>query len=211
MPTVSKIKPDACISVIEAKRAIYIDFECFMGKPPSLAGVLIEDEFQQTVFEPRLQPAAEAKGLQMGIFPGFVADMVELSEKSNRCIVAYSEHEKNIILEYSGINLGTRYRDARKIAIRWKKQFHRDERMEVKGLKDFLKFINFPRGDYLGKQKTTSRLRAVIEMLERKRRYNDLTPVVRAKWTKLLEHNRIDCVGMCALTSRAAKEIESIR
>lgn len=211
MATVSKIKPDACISVIEAKRAIYIDFECFMGKPPSLAGALIEDEFEQIVFEPRLQPAAEAKGLRVGSLQEFVADMIEVSLKSNRCIVAYSEHEKNIIHEYAGINLGTRYRDARKIAIRWKKQFHRDERMDAKGLKDFLKLINFPRGDYLGKQETTSRLRAVIEMLERRGRYNDLTPVVKAKWTKLLEHNRIDCVGMCALTSRAAKEIESIR
>ena len=206
----SEAKTDACITEKEARQAIYIDFEGFVEKSPSLVGVLIEDEFEQTVFDPRLIPAAEAKGLQVGSLPEFVADMVELSLKSNRCIVAYSEHEKNLVHEYAGINLAARYRDARKIAVRWKKHFHRSERIESNGLKEFLKFINYPRGDYLGKRETTNRLRAVIGMLERKQRYEKLTSVVKAKWTKVLQHNRIDCTGMCALTLRAAKEMGAV-
>ena len=200
---------DAFITEKEAREAIYIDFEGFVEKSPTLVGVLIEGEFEQTVFDPRLSPAAEAKGLQMADLPDFVAEMVGLSLKQNRCIVAYSQHEKNLILQYSGIGLEGRYRDARKTAVRWKKWLYPKENIRAYGLKDFLKFINYPRGDYLGEMETTSRLRAVIGMLERRVNYNELTPVVKAKWTKLLQHNKIDCTGMCALTLRAAKEISA--
>jgi len=198
---------DAFITEKEAREAIYIDFEGFVDKSPTLVGVLIEGEFEQTVFDPRLSPAAEAKGLEMVALPDFVAEMVGLSLKKNRCIVAYSQHEKNLILQYSGIGLEDRYRDARKIAVRWKKWLYPKRKTEGNGLKDFLKFIDYPRGDYLGERKTTSRLSAVIGMLERRVNYNELTSVVKAKWTKLLQHNKIDCTGMCALTLRAAKEI----
>ena len=207
MSSSSEAKQDAFITDKEAREAIYIDFEGFVEKSPTLVGVLIEGEFEQTVFDLRLFPAAEAKGLQMAALPDFVAEMVELSLKQNRCIVAYSQHEKNLILKYAGIGPGDRYRDARKIAVRWKKRLYPTQNIKGYGLKDFLKFINYPRGDYLGEMETTSRLRAVIGMLERRVNYNKLTPVVKAKWTKLLQHNKIDCTGMCALTLRAAKEI----
>jgi len=39
--------------------------------------------------------------------------------------------------------------------------------------------------------------------------YKKLTSGAKAKWTKLLQHNKIDCTGMCALTLRAAKEMET--
>jgi hypothetical protein len=46
-------------------------------------------------------------------------------------------------------------------------------------------------------------------MLGKRGAYRALTPVVKAKWTKLLEHNEIDCRGMRALVLLATKELEA--
>ena len=59
------------------------------------------------------------------------------------------------------------------------------------------------RGDYLGVRQTTQRIKAVEDMLERKGSYQLLTAVNKAKWTKLLEHNKIDVEGMKALVLKA--------
>ena len=81
-----------------------------------------------------------------------------------------------------------------------------------KDLKSYLTAIDFPRGSHLGEKKSTSRLKAVIDMLKRKKAYQALTPVVKAKWTKLLDHNKIDVLGMKALVLRAIEiQCASIR
>ena len=58
-----KKNPHASISSTEAGRAIYIDFEGFQDKSPSLIGVLIEDKFEQIVLDPGLVSAASAKAM----------------------------------------------------------------------------------------------------------------------------------------------------
>ena len=75
-------------------------------------------------------------------------------------------------------------------------------------LKDFLGFIGYPRGGHLGHRQSTQRIKAVRNMLTRRGSFEALTAVTKAKWTKLLEHNAIDCRGMQALVLRAAKELE---
>jgi hypothetical protein len=44
-------------------------------------------------------------------------------------------------------------------------------------------------------------------MLQKRGSYERLTPVKKAQWTKLLDHNSIDCRGMQALVIRAATEL----
>ena len=43
-------------------------------------------------------------------------------------------------------------------------------------------------------------------MLAKRKNFEDLTPVVKAKWTKLLDHNKIDVQGMKFLVMNAVKE-----
>lgn len=59
------------------------------------------------------------------------------------------------------------------------------------------------RGDYLGVKQTTQRIKAVEDMLARKGVCELLTPVNKAKWTKLLEHNKIDVLGMKKLVYKS--------
>lgn len=200
-------KIEARLSQAEAERAIYIDFEGFEGHSPSLLGILIDNSLEQVVFDTRLSLAAEAKNLRVTTLRDTVINLLAKSEAEGRLIVAYSQYEKNVIEEFAQADLTGPYRDARMIAIRWRAICHRDRSLNGRGLKDFLEFISFPRGSHLGEKKSTSRLKSVGDMLARKESYQALTPVVKAKWTKLLEHNDIDCRGMCALVVLAAKEL----
>ncbi len=52
------------ITLAEAERTIYIDFEGFEKKAPHLIGVLIDDTYQSIVLEIDLTLAAEAKQLR---------------------------------------------------------------------------------------------------------------------------------------------------
>jgi hypothetical protein len=135
--------------------------------------------------------------------------LVQQSDCEERPIIAYSQHELNLFMTYAQVDISQFYRDARMIAKRWKNIVHPDAPLKGRGLKDFLEFIGFPRPTYLGYRKSTKRLNAVIEMLHRKGSFDALTPVVKAQWTKLLEHNAIDCRGMRALVLRAAHELQA--
>jgi hypothetical protein len=197
------------ISFDEARRAIYIDFEGFEDTSPSLIGILVGDSLEQVVLDHRLENAAKAKGLPMERLQECISRIQIRSSNESRLIIAYSQHEKNVILNYANVDLTGIYRDARKILKRWKNKYHRDLPIQGWGLKDFFTFVNYPRGAYLGERKTTSRLRAVADMLEKRGAYELLTPVVKSKWTKLLEYNRIDCKGMRDLILHATGEFDS--
>ncbi len=204
-------KPEAGISPAEAERAIYIDFEGFVGHPPSLLGVLIGDALEQIVLDPRLRGAAEAKNLRITTLQESITDLLATSRYEDRLIVAYTQHEKIVIQEHAGIDLTGPYRDARMIALYWKNVCYSKKAMKGRGLKDFLELIDYPRSAHLGKRESTNRIRAVADMLARKGKYQELSSGVKAKWTKLLHHNEIDCRGMRALVLRAAKELSAAK
>lgn len=50
------------LTLTQAKRPVYIDFEGTATDPPSLLGVLAGEEFTQYVIEPALWPAAGFRG-----------------------------------------------------------------------------------------------------------------------------------------------------
>jgi hypothetical protein len=199
--------PQSGISVREAERAIYIDCEGFQGQAPALIGVLIEVCLEQVVLDPVLGPVADARGHRCASLRDEVQRLVDLSIERSVPIVAYSQHERNLFVAFARTDIGERYRDARKIAVRWRNTLHREAPRTGNSLKDFLRFIGFQRGSHLGDRQSTKRIRAVRDMLQKRGSYERLTPVKKAQWTKLLDHNSIDCRGMQALVIRAATEL----
>jgi hypothetical protein len=204
-----KKKPDERITLAEATRGIYVDCEGFKERSPSLIGVLIEDQFEQVVFDPGLKLAAEAKGLRVSSFPSEAARIARLARDEDRVVVAYSQMERQLFSDYAGVELGSHYRDARKIAKYWKNVCHYDEPIAGRGLKDFFDFIGYRVTGNPGKQKTTKRLRALLEMLPRKGSYEALTSTKKWQWTNLLTYNEHDCRGMKELVMRASTELEA--
>lgn len=200
-------KPFAVINSRDATKAIYIDFEGFVNHSPSLLGVLIEDDFEQVVLDPILEPVARARGHRYSSLAEETYRLMSKCKDDGRFLVAYSQHERNVINEYVGVDISPIYKDARMIGKRWKNVCHYQDEIGGRGLKDFLEYIGYPRGSHLGEKQSTKRIRAVSEMIKRKGSYEDLTPVKKAQWTKLLSHNEIDCRGMKALVEIAAREL----
>jgi hypothetical protein len=60
-------------------------------------------------------------------------------------------------------------------------------------LKSLASHLGDPYPSYLGHQQAAARIRYVRDMIDYKENYQDLTPVAKAKWTKLLQYNQLDC------------------
>src|SRR5690349_6227342 len=100
----------ATISPEDAELAIYIDFEGFEGKSPALLGVLIGDSLEQIILDPELRLAAHAKGLRTSSLIQEAVRLRTLSTDQERLIVAYSQHERNLLVTYAQLDIGHRYR-----------------------------------------------------------------------------------------------------
>ena len=112
----TRITPD------EARRALYIDFEGRKGAPPVLLGctrrsrLRTSDTVWQAVTEPRLTPFAVADGIESLALPEAVERILVRAEKRDRLIVAWTEHELDVVREYCPEELErfeARFRNAR--------------------------------------------------------------------------------------------------
>ena len=194
------------ITTEEAERAIYIDFQKTVKGPPALLGVQVESNLQQIVLDPRLAGAARASGLEQGNVETILHRLIRWAEDQGRPLVAFSQFERDVIHQCIGRDVSDLYRDARMIAVRWKKACEPKAKLEDRGLKSFLKLIDYPRRRYLGELKAAKWIRVVQEALEKQQGdFEKLTAVQKSFWTKLLEHNQVDCDGMRELVVTAAQ------
>lgn len=200
LPTPEKIqrKKEAKITSIEADNAIYIDFEGFEDKEPSIIGTLIGETFEQVVFDETLRLAAEINNLRFIPIEVYLTTLRDKAVAEGRRIVAYSSHEKTMFQQHANLDISAQYADARLIAKVLRRELEPDA-PRPKALKEYFELIGYNRPTYLGERRTTSRIRAVADMLGKRKSFQSLTPVVKAKWTKLLQHNKHDVVGMRAL------------
>lgn len=192
------------ITLAEADRAIYIDFEGFPERAPHWIGVLIDDRYQSIVLDPELALAAEAKQLPVMGLEDVVESLLRQSVQEDRYIVGFSYHEKDTILKYAGIDISHRYRDAHKVAKTWANRLRGDKPANWE-LVTFLKFIGFEYTNY-GQTLVTKWLRAVIGMSNKKGSLEACTPTVKAHWSKLLKYNEQDCRGTKALMLHALRD-----
>jgi hypothetical protein len=197
------------LSRIEAKRAIYIDFEGFMKESPALLGVLVDNSFEQIVFDTELRDAARATALRISALSVEGARILDQGLSERRYIVAYSLLEQLQLARWANLDISGQYKNARAVAQRWRSRFHPDAAANGNGLKDYFKLIGVERGRHLGDRKSTKWIRAVRNGLRTNRTFDGLTSTQKAFWTKLLQHNRIDCEGMRTLIVRVSDELET--
>ena len=195
------------ISSNEAFRALYIDFEGFMEESPSLMGIACEYEFEQVVLDESLRGAADAKRLRLTTVQQVGRELEARAAREDRLIIGYSQHELQLLMTYGAIDIGARYRDARMTGRRWINRLHRGE-VPSWSLLDLLQYMGYEAPTVLANGLVTKRLAAVRRGLQVQGGcYSALTPVQKAKWTKLLRYNRVDCLGMRDLVMRAAAEL----
>ncbi|MEQ9455595.1 MAG: hypothetical protein RLN76_13515 [Phycisphaeraceae bacterium] len=116
------------------------------------------------------------------------------------------------MIEKLGISLdGVAYVNLLPLAKTWRRKEHASEhervmkkrqKMREQGkrvgsygntLVDFMKLMKVRVPTIHAAGRSTKRLRDVLGQLERRDSYAKLTPTCKAKWTKLIEHNRLDC------------------
>lgn len=194
---------ESSMSQVETARAIYIDFEGFVDKAPALIGVATEGDFFQVALDQGLELAAVARKMSSQQGDEVIGSLLAKAREEKRRIVAYSQHEKRVCKKFYAIDLSPVYADARLIAKKWRKKTHPGLKPGPKSLKEYLHLIGYERGSYLGEKQSTQRIKAVRDMCAKRGSYEALTATVKAKWTRLLQNNSIDVLGMRELCRKA--------
>jgi hypothetical protein len=205
-PRLGSIGAHRSITLEEAERAIYIDFEMRVKDPPALIGVLMEGAFDQVILAPGLMKAVGRGKTTFYSLLEVVEGLYRLCLEEERQLVAYSQHERNVIHHFTGLDVGPIYRDARMIAVDWRKTFHPNWRTKSNKLKTFLRQINYLRAEDVEDTEPAAWIDQVTKGLKRAGKFSELTDKQKAAWKRLLDYNWNDCDGMRELTLRAARE-----
>jgi hypothetical protein len=214
------------ISTVEARRAVYIDFEGHTDEPPFVLGSLFEDRdaltFTQVLLSDRPNgnlPSLEMQPMDTKSIDNAVSSLIEMARSERRLIAAWSTHERATITQWCRLGeadvryLDAAYRNCIPIAKTWKARHHpnvsfeKDLRGGRNRLFRYLALVGYMTPAYLGREQTGQRLSYVLNQLESKGfDYRGLTPVAKRKWQALLVHNKHDCVGLRTLMERIAKD-----
>jgi hypothetical protein len=201
---------------------IYLDFEGYMKKEPSLVGYLIDGKFTQFILDEEFLPIAEETDIKFKNYKKFSKEILAMSNKLGRPIVAWSEREAdqfeefeihfvylNLLKETKSViendtELSRKHKDMKEY---WVAQTYNrvgnlnPNRSRYKQkrwkLTTILKLLEYPKLDTgYGSGAVTKRLTAVKSGLNARGSYGLLTTVQKSKWTKLLHHNQVDVEGM---------------
>lgn len=189
----------------EVARAIYIDLEGFVDTSPSLVGMLVEDLFEQIVLDPGLATAAQAKGLRSVSPKKYFEWLLRRAKSEDRRICAFTRHELTTVAKHFDIDLSTVYLDGHKLAKSWWKRSHPGIRPDAGWSQAFFEEqLGLERPRHLRGGNATSRIRSVTDQLERHGAYEQLRPVAKGKWTKLLAYNELDVRHLASIVRAAA-------
>ena len=224
----AKAKP---LTVSEAQRAIYIDFEGFKGKPPAFFGWVwaigkkasddhiacihdIPDKaLQPLVGEVELPPGAVGIYEQRPFSVGqSINDLARRAKKQDRRIVSWSTHEMIKIAESELSPSLLRmfehnYRDGKVTAKKWFKQLDLDTAKGTNTLVRYLEQARYPLPDTYGLGQTTKRLKSVLGGVQNKGSWSRLLPSQQKNWEDVLLHNFVDCHGLREITKTAANAL----
>jgi hypothetical protein len=201
------------LSAAEALRALYVDFEGGKEKPPVMLGVHRLGRgarpfvYVDVVDETFASLAASSRSLQDA-----VANVVRRAEHGDRRIVSWSEHDLNVVRALRDedpdvvARFEARYANARLIARRWRNRCHGGGNPASGRLADYLALIGYPVPD----EAIAGQVGETIRILRRRLAQGlPLTANQRARWERLVEHNRHDCTGMRRVCLMATRELEA--
>jgi hypothetical protein len=177
----------------QLERGIYIDFEGNKGQPPKIIGVLIGNGFRQYTLDDALAGAAEYSEIDRTDIRSIATALLQQAQAENRHLVAWSEHELQMIGKFASLDVSSRYYNAKYGAKRWCRRRHPEALGQGASLEAFMDLTGFEAAAHLGKGNAGRRLRDVLAQLECRGEFSQLTRVAKAKWTNLLSYNQQDC------------------
>jgi hypothetical protein len=200
------------LSTAEALRALYIDFEGEKDKTPVVLGVHRRGRGARPFVHVDVVDATfSSLAASTGSLHDAVANVVQRAEHGDRRIVSWSEHDLNVVRAIRDedpdlvARFEARYANARLIARRWRNKCHSGDNPESGRLVDYLALIGYPVPDEAVAGQVGETIRILRGRLEQGL---PLTANQRARWDRLIEHNRHDCAGMRRVCLLATQELE---
>jgi len=216
-PRLGKAARHNRLSSKEARRALYIDFEGRKAAAPVLigctqrAGKRSEPRAWQAITDARFEPLAHDGEIQLLSLPDAVERILERAEAKDRLIVAWSEHELDVVTEHCPQHLGrfqARFVNARTFAVHWRNAVHGGRKPATNELADYLRLIGYEVPEGAGPGRAADTIRIVGQALEKGRGIDGLTDNQRRRWQALRDHNLHDCRGMKKVCVLAAEELD---
>jgi hypothetical protein len=200
------------------RHALCIDFEGQTDQPPVLLGSARRNgtggylPVWQCVTDPTFEPLAARGGMEVLDLHAAVVRILQRAEKNDRQIVAWSNHELDVVREYCPDLLErfeARYVNARTFAEYWRNKCHDRDKPDVATLANYLRLIGHEVPVEYGPGKVGETIRRIRNAVEKGQGIAGLTADQLRRWEDLRAHNRHDCVGMRKVCLRAAGEIET--
>jgi hypothetical protein len=198
------------LSPAEAENALYIDFEGRKDKPPVLLGATHRKHAMavyQYLTDPRYAALGEPNGLQVLTLSEAVLRIIQRAEANDRLIVAWTNHELNVVEHYAPeplVRFRSRYRNALAIAKYWRNRSHDGDRPATGTLANYLDLVCYDVPEGAGSGRAGATIDILDKALARDPSAKRLTAKQRQRWVDLRAHDAHDCVGMRRVCELAA-------
>ena len=221
------------LTVSEAQRAIYIDFEGFKGKPPTFFGWVWaigkkagDDHLAciHDIHDKALWPLVGEVELPSGTVDIYqqrpftvgqsINDLARRAKNQDRRIVSWSTYEMVKIAESELSPSLLRmfehnYRDGKVTAKEWFEELRLTTAKQTNTLVRYLEEAEYPLPKTYGLGQTTKRLKSVLGGMENKGSWSRLLDGQQKNWEGLLVHNFADCHGLRHITKMATAVLNS--
>ena len=186
----------------EIERAIYIDYEGNMDRPPTLLGWYVDGTYHASIIEPLFATCSNryrTKGIYVTDHEKLALRLLEQAEEEKRLIVSWSEHDYlhmcKILNSIDEARLQLVYRNAIKTAKPWYRNKFGSLTEKAK-LQFFEDLLGFYVPERFGLGLVGESLRLIREQIEKGRTYIDLTKAAKNGWISVVRHNKFDLQGM---------------
>ena len=199
----------------EASRALYIDFEGRKDLPPVLLGASrfgSAHRVHQYVTDPHFAAIADAEELEVMTLGEGVERIIQRAEKHDRQIVAWTEHELDVVRRWVPEHLDRferRYRNALGVAKYWRNTCHETAKPSNGALVGYLDLVGYRVPEAAGVGRAAQTLDILGRAFDRGRTASQLTANQRQRWTDLRAHNAHDCAGMRQVCLTATTQISA--
>jgi hypothetical protein len=182
------------------KTPMFIDFEGNMNGEQFLLGVGYNGEITQTILNDRLKPLLQHPPYNLNFTPPRDAceELLAQARQNSVPLAGFTTHDLQVIETLVGHKIDVEYINMHRDVKKWINKFHyRSYRASgnrpewtLEAISEWME-LTVP-SDY-ARGKTTKRINDVMQGLVVKEGvYNVLTPVQKAKATKLIKHNKFD-------------------
>jgi len=201
------------LSIVEASRALCIDFEGRKDRPPVLLGATRfapASRVHQYVTDMRYASIATDGSLEAMSLGGAVERIIQRAEKGDRLIVAWTNHELEIVRRYVpelADRFERRYRNALVIAKYWRNARHGGAKPVSGALVGYLGLVDYRVPEAAGVGRAAETIRRLDDAFERGKTASQLTPNLRQRWVDLRAHNAHDCAGMRRVCLATAEDV----